>query len=109
MDSISDTKTTPSYPVPSPETAEMYCQEPQGVIHLDEELGMCYALELPCGVSEELGAERFREENGLSNNPAVRLQGTAPSANKPRPNSGGSLSNEELMVGIVLYLGGGLF
>jgi hypothetical protein len=109
MDSISEAKINPSYPEPSPDNSEMFCQEPRGLVHLDEELGMCYALELPCGVSEELGAERFRDEKGLNNNPAVRLQGASPAAKAPPPRSGGSLSREELVVGIALYLGGGLF
>jgi len=109
MNSVSDSKINSPYSSLKPDEPEILCHEPQGVIHLDEELGMCYALELPCGVSEELEAERYREQNGLIRNPAVRLQGEAPSVNKPSPSSGQPLSSEELMVGIALYLGGGLF
>jgi hypothetical protein len=30
---------------------------------------------LPCGVGEELAADRYREQNGLLRNPAVRFFG----------------------------------
>jgi hypothetical protein len=107
---ISDTRPISTDLPSSPDPDGIICHEPRGVIHLDEDFGLCYALELPCGVPEELEAQRFREENGLYQNYAVKLQGTAPAANKTSTTSNGPrLSNEELRLGILIFLNGGLF
>jgi hypothetical protein len=108
MSAIDKTQSISSDPILLPDTPGQLCQEPKAVVHLDEELGLCYELELPCGVSEDLAAERFREEHGLANNPAVRLQGPPPSPKNPSSSwgSSGSLSSEELLRGIIVYLGG---
>ena len=100
MAAITEIKST-SDPALLPDTPGQLCQEPKGVIHLDEELGLCYELEIPCGVSEDLAAERFREQNGLNHNPAVRLQGPTP---LPKTSDNAPLTSQELF-GILVYLG----
>jgi hypothetical protein len=107
MTAVAEAKPIPSDPILLPNTPGQLCQEPKAVVHLDEELGLCYELELPCGVTEDLAAERFRSEHGLANNSAVRLQGPPPSQKEPSAwGSSGSLSSEELVKGILIYFGG---
>jgi len=48
------------------------CGEPRGVSYQDPLNNLCYDLVLPCGVGEELAADRYREQHGLERNPAVR-------------------------------------
>src|SRR5262245_27967016 len=100
MGAITEPKINPD-PILLPDTPGQLCQEPKGVIHLDEELGLCYELEIPCGVSEDLAAERFREQNGLNRNPAVRLQGPS---SPPKTSDNTPLTSQELF-GVLVYLG----